>query len=184
MMSHHINPYHYGPGILGAGPYANPVDPLWINTPAPYGPLFMHDRRLPRQRQPAPRAGDGDPAAAAGRGRGGAHRLVHPQAGPQPTGRDAGPVFTLAVLNPLVMLDLIGGAHNDALMLGLLVAGITAAKLKHPVWGVVLCALAAAVKVPAALGIIYIGWDWIGAGLPLAPAGPAPGHRRPDRRRR
>ena len=41
MMSRHINPYHYGPGTLGAGPYPNPVDPLWINTPAPYGPLFL-----------------------------------------------------------------------------------------------------------------------------------------------
>ena len=31
----------------------------------------------------------------------------------------------------------------------------------------VLCALAAAIKVPAALGIIYIGWDWLGTGVPL-----------------
>ena len=23
MMSHHINPYHYGPGTLGSGPYVN-----------------------------------------------------------------------------------------------------------------------------------------------------------------
>ena len=29
-------------------------------------------------------------------------------------------------------------------------------------WGVVLCALAAAIKVPAALGIVYIGWEWLG----------------------
>src|ERR1700677_4015245 len=41
MMSHHINPYHYGPGVLGAAPSVSLVDPLWLNTPAPYGPLFM-----------------------------------------------------------------------------------------------------------------------------------------------
>ena len=42
MMSHGINPYHYGPGILGsAGPYTSGVDPLWANTAAPYGPLFL-----------------------------------------------------------------------------------------------------------------------------------------------
>ena len=29
MMSHHINPYHYGPGTLGSGPYVSGVDPLW-----------------------------------------------------------------------------------------------------------------------------------------------------------
>ena len=35
----------------------------------------------------------------------------------------AGPVFMLAVLNPLTLLALVGGAHNDALMVGLLLAG-------------------------------------------------------------
>src|SRR5208283_4703325 len=29
MMSHHISPYHYGPGTLGYGPYTSGVDPLW-----------------------------------------------------------------------------------------------------------------------------------------------------------
>jgi alpha-1,6-mannosyltransferase len=60
----------------------------------------------------------------------------------------------------------VGSAHNDAIMLGLLVAGITAAKTKHPVWGVVLCALAAAIKAPAGLGVLYIGWEWLGTGVP------------------
>ncbi len=165
MMSRHINPYFYGPGTLGAGPYPNPVDPLWINTPAPYGPLFLML--------------DGFFASVS----------LHNQlvtvillrllsvAGvvliayciprlARAHGRDPGPIFTLAVLNPLVLLTLVGAAHNDAIMVGLLLAGITAAIYKHPVWGVVLCALAAAIKVPAALGIVYIGWDWLGQGIP------------------
>jgi hypothetical protein len=165
MMSRHINPYFYGPGTLGAGPYPNPVDPLWVNTPAPYGPLFLML--------------DGFFASVS----------LHNQlvtvillrllsvAGvvliayciprlARAYGRDPGPVFTLAVLNPLVLLTLVGAAHNDAIMVGLLLAGVTAATYKHPVWGVVLCALAAAIKVPAALGIVYIGWDWLGPGIP------------------
>jgi len=77
-------------------------------------------------------------------------------------GRDPGAAFTLALLNPLTLLALIGGAHNDAIMVGLLVAGITAAKYRHPVVGIVLCALATAIKVPAAIGIVYIAWDWAG----------------------
>jgi hypothetical protein len=166
MMSRHINPYNYGPYTLGAGPYPNPVDPLWGNTPAPYGPLFLMI--------------DGFFASV----------TLHHEL---PTvillrllslvgvamiaycipklarfyGRDPGPVFVLAVLNPLVILTLVGGAHNDAIMVGLLVAGITAAKLKHPVWGVILCALAAAIKVPAGLGVVYVAWDWLGTDLPL-----------------
>jgi hypothetical protein len=80
-------------------------------------------------------------------------------------GRDAGPVFVLSVLNPLVVLTLVGAAHNDAIMIGLLLAGITAAKYKHPVWAVVLCTLAAAIKAPAGLGIVYVAWEWMGVGL-------------------
>ena len=68
----------------------------------------------------------------------------------------------LAVLNPLTLLALVGGAHNDAIMVGLLLAGVTAARSYHPVWGVVLCALAASIKVPAAIGIVYVAWDWAG----------------------
>ncbi|MGH9044019.1 MAG: polyprenol phosphomannose-dependent alpha 1,6 mannosyltransferase MptB [Acidimicrobiales bacterium] len=165
MVSHHINPYNYGPAALGAGPYVNPVDSLWANSPAPYGPLFLII--------------DGFFASASLH-----HVLVTvillrllsvggvvaiawciPKLA-RAYGREPGPVFVLAVLNPLVLLTLIGAAHNDAIMLGLLVCGITAAKLKHPVAGVVLCALAAGIKVPAALGIVYIGWDWLGTGVP------------------
>jgi hypothetical protein len=77
-------------------------------------------------------------------------------------GRDPGPAFVLAVLNPLTLLALVGGAHNDAIMVGLLLAGITAARSSHRAWGVVLCALAASIKVPAAIGIVYVAWDWAG----------------------
>ena len=81
--------------------------------------------------------------------------------------RDGAELFTLMVLNPVTIFHLIGGGHNDALMLGLLVAGLTMAKEKRPIVGIVLCALATAVKAPAALGIVYIGWSWLGTGVPV-----------------
>ncbi len=161
MMSHHINPYHYGPGTLGYGPYTSGVDPLWANTAAPYGPLFLM------------LAGWSASLSLH-------HALVtvvllrlQSVAGiamiaycipklARSFGHDAGPAFVLAVLNPLTLLALVGGAHNDAIMVGLLLAGITAARSRHPVWGVVLCALAASIKVPAAMGIVYVAWDWAG----------------------
>jgi len=165
MVSHHINPYNYGPFTLGAGPYVSPVDPLWANTPAPYGPLFLMI--------------DGFLASASLH-----HEIVTvillrvlalagvaliawciPKLA-RAYGRDPGPIFVLTVLNPLVVLTLVGAAHNDAIMIGLLMAGLTAAKYKHPVWGVVLCALAAAIKAPAGLGILYVAWEWMGTGLP------------------
>ena len=81
--------------------------------------------------------------------------------------RDGAELFTLMILNPVTLLHLIGGAHNDALMLGLLVAGLTAAKEKRPIVGIVLCALATAIKAPAALGILYVGWSWLGPQAPV-----------------
>jgi alpha-1,6-mannosyltransferase len=82
-------------------------------------------------------------------------------------GRDPGEAFVLALLNPVTILHFVGGAHNDALMLGLLVFGLALAREGRPVMGIVFCALAAAIKVPAAIGILYIGWTWMGTGLPL-----------------
>ncbi|HAM02766.1 MAG TPA: hypothetical protein DCQ30_11170, partial [Acidimicrobiaceae bacterium] len=82
-------------------------------------------------------------------------------------GRDPSQAFALALLNPVTILHLVGGAHNDALMLGLLAVGLALSKRGRPVAGILVCALAAAVKVPAAIGIVYIGWEWMGPGVPL-----------------
>ncbi len=164
MMSHHINPYDFGPYTLGAGPYVNGVDPLWLNTPAPYGPLFLvmdgffaslslhHVLATVLLLRLSSLAGVALIAACI-------------PALARSFGKDHGAVYAMAVLNPLVILMLVGAAHNDALMLGLLVAGVTAARYRHPAWGVLLCALAAAIKVPAAIGVVYIGWEWTGNGL-------------------
>jgi alpha-1,6-mannosyltransferase len=166
MMSHHINPYNYGPGTIGSGPYTAGVGNLWLNTPAPYGPFFLMLA--------------GWAASLSGH-----NALVTVEllrlmsvAGvaliaycipklARAYGMDPGKAFTVALLNPLTLLALIGGAHNDAIMVGLLVAGVTAAKCRHPVVGIILCTLAAAIKVPAAIGIIYVAWDWAGPGVEL-----------------
>lgn len=166
MMSHHISPYHYGPGVLGGAPSVALVDKLWLNTPAPYGPLFMQldglitsvslhhelpDLILLRL------------LAVVGVG---LMALSIPTLA-RSMGRDAAYVFTLALLNPVTILHLVGGAHNDALMLGLLLAGLAVAKTGRPLAGIVLCSLAAAVKVPAAIGVVYVAWEWTGVGLPF-----------------
>jgi len=46
-------------------------------------------------------------------------------------------------MNPLVLLTLIGGAHNDAIMAGFLVVGIALAVKKHPIWALFFCSCAA-----------------------------------------
>ena len=49
-------------------------------------------------------------------------------------------------------------------MLGLLLAGLAVAQRWGTVPGVVLCAAAAGVKSPAALGVLFFGWAWAGPG--------------------
>jgi hypothetical protein len=66
----------------------------------------------------------------------------------------------LAVLNPLVLIHLIGGAHNDALMVGLLAAGLAAAVRRQPVFATLLVVAAALVKAPAALGLVAVAAIW------------------------
>jgi hypothetical protein len=161
MVSRHMNPYLYGPFELGNNAYTAPVDKLWGNAPAPYGPLFLQiDGFFARVTfhnelvtivllRLLALVGVLLIAACVPR----LARLYH---------RDGAELFTLMVLNPVTLLHLIGGAHNDALMLGLLVAGLTAAKEKRPIVGILFCALATAIKAPAALGILYVGWSWLG----------------------
>ena len=41
MVSHHINPYSYGPDVLGATPFNELADTVWSGTESPYGPTFL-----------------------------------------------------------------------------------------------------------------------------------------------
>jgi len=164
MMSRGINPYRYGPGVLGANAFVTPVDPLWRNVTSPYGPVFLalssaivslsnhNELWTVVWLRVVELVGVGMIGFA-----------IPPLA--RSYGYDGSTAFIFAVLNPLILLHLVAGAHNDALMLGLLVVGLLASRRGRPVLGIVLCALAAAVKVPAALGIVYIGWEWLGDGV-------------------
>jgi hypothetical protein len=161
MTSYHISPYLYGPGTLGSSPYVTPVDPLWGNTPAPYGPFFLFlDGSIDRIT---------------------AHHELWTVVGlrilevfavvligygvtmlAKGLGRDPGEAFVLSAMNPLVLLTLIGGAHNDAIMAGFLVVGLALAVQRHPVWALFFCSLATAIKAPAAIGLAFVAWTWLG----------------------
>ncbi|NNN00903.1 MAG: polyprenol phosphomannose-dependent alpha 1,6 mannosyltransferase MptB [Acidimicrobiaceae bacterium] len=161
MTSHHISPYLFGPYTLGATPFNLPVDPLWQNAPAPYGPLFLFlDGTMAKVTHHHPLATvvllrllETFAVALIGYG------VVLLARG---LGRDPGEAFVLSAMNPLVLLTLIGGAHNDAIMAALLVVGIALAVQKRPVWALFFCASATAIKAPAALGLAYVAWTWLG----------------------
>ena len=154
MVDAHIDVYAYGPAHLG-GPLADEVAPLWRHTGAPYGPVFLGVASalsaLTRGELPAGLLGMrliallGVALLAAVLPRLARHR-----------GADPAAALWLGALNPLVLLHLVAGAHNDAIMLGLLGAGLVAALGRWPVLGAVLVTLAALVKAPAALGLAAV----------------------------
>lgn len=154
MVDAHMDVYAQGPAQLG-GPLADEVAPVWQHTAAPYGPAFLWLASalsgLTRGELPAGLIGMrlvallGVALMAAALPRLARH-----------SGADPAAALWLGALNPLVLLHLVAGAHNDALMLGLLGLGLVAARGRWPVLGAVLVTLAALVKAPAALGLLAV----------------------------
>ena len=170
-----LDPYRQAPYVLGTGEFLREVDPLWRSSPSPYGPLFMMTARA------AVEASGHRPLVAILLLRlaclgglallaAGVPRLAR-AVGHSPT--DA---VALVLLNPITVVHLVGGMHNEAIMVGLLVFGLALAVEGRPLVGVALCALAATVKLPAVAGVAFVAWHWAhraGAGRRLLRLGAA-----------
>lgn len=158
-----VNPYQHAPlalGHLGHEHVLNAVAPFWRKTTAPYGPLFLAVVSLLI-------------------GIGGSHLVLGvllirlfelvgivlvavfvPRLA-RSLGADPSRATWLALLSPIMMLELVAAAHNDVLMAGLVVAGVALAMERRPLLGIALCALAATIKVPAAAAIVFIAVVWM-----------------------
>jgi hypothetical protein len=156
------NPYHDLPVILGhlGQPHVlAAVDPFWQRTAAPYGPLFLE-------------------LVSGIVGVTGSHVVLGAQMIKllgllglillavcvprlaRALGHDPVRATWLAILNPLVLFTLVTPGHNDLLMVGLMVAGVTLAVERRPLLGIALCALAATIKLPAVLPAAFIAVAW------------------------
>jgi alpha-1,6-mannosyltransferase len=67
----------------------------------------------------------------------------------------------ICVLNPLVLIHLTGGVHNEMLMVGLMAAGIALTLQGRHVLGVVLITVGIAVKATAGLSLPFLVWVWM-----------------------
>lgn len=161
-----LDPYQNGVAAL-PGWFSGGVDPLWANSPSPYGPLFIAIEaaivRILASAAPELQilafrllAVMGTAMMAYFGYRIASHRGVDP-------------VRTLWVLaaSPLVIANLIVAAHNDALMLGLILAGVYAAIQRRPLLGLVLVTAAVGIKPIALVALPIIGIIWAGVGSPL-----------------
>lgn len=148
-----ISPYEHGPSVL-SGPVVQAVDPMWLDTVTPYGPLPVF-------------AGDffadftGNPwVLAIG------HRMVAlvglvllAWAVPRLarwTGLNPAMASAVALASPLMLANGVGGLHNDLLMVGLMAAALVVAGERSWVLGAVLGGCAAAVKAPGGLVCIAV----------------------------
>ncbi|GAA4903120.1 polyprenol phosphomannose-dependent alpha 1,6 mannosyltransferase MptB [Streptomyces coeruleoprunus] len=151
--------YRFGPSVLDpggiGGAAAASVGGHWTDTPAPYGPVFL----LVAEAVASLSAGQIVPAVLG-------MRLVAVAALAlvvwsllrlAPHRARTGALW-LGALNPLLLIHVVGGMHNDGLMVGLLLAG-TALALRRGRWiaGSALVALAMMIKSPAALALLFIG---------------------------
>jgi alpha-1,6-mannosyltransferase len=158
MVSAEIDVYAYGPSRLG-GPLADEVSPPWRHTPTPYGPVFLASASAVAQLSSAEvRTGVLGMRLVALLGVA-LMVLVLPVLA-RHCGTDPAAALWLGALNPLVLLHLVGGAHNDAVMLGLLGAGLVAGLAGRLLPAAALVALAMLVKAPAALGLLAVATLW------------------------
>lgn len=158
-----LSPYHATPAVLGRlgqGHVLGAVDPFWRRVTAPYGPLFLGVISLIVSVT-------------------GSHLIagallirafdliglvllaVFVPRLARHCGADPTRATWLAVASPLVLLQLVAPAHNDLLMAGTMLAGVSLGLEGRPLLGVVVCALAATIKLPALVAVVFIAAIWI-----------------------
>lgn len=154
-----LDPYVVGPAD-NPNPLLDNVSPIWTTTTAPYGPAFILVARFVTVLV-------GDDVVAGtmllrlsmlpglalliwAAPRIARHVGAYPAAS-----------LWICVLNPLVIIHLMGGVHNEMLMVGLMMAAIALTFQGHPAWGTSLIATAVAVKATAGLAFPFMVWVWM-----------------------
>jgi alpha-1,6-mannosyltransferase len=156
---HGLDPYQVGPSKLPPGAIADNVHYVWQTTPAPYGPLFILIAKTITRL-----AGENLILGVI------SMRLVLlsglalvlfalPRLADQ-LGGNRTVALWLVIANPLTVVHLVGGPHNDLLMIGLLAAGTLLVLVRRHVAGIALVTVAMAVKASAGIALPFLVWVW------------------------
>ena len=154
-----LNPYAVGP-IDNPNSLLDNVSPIWTTTTAPYGPAFILVAKFVTMLV-------GDDVVA------GTMLLrlcmlpglvlliwAAPRVA-RHVGANGAAALWICALNPLVIIHLMGGVHNEMLMVGLMMAGIALSFSGRHGWGVTVIAVATAVKATAGLALPFMVWVWM-----------------------
>jgi alpha-1,6-mannosyltransferase len=154
-----LDPYLMSP-IDNPNSLLDNVSPIWTTTTAPYGPAFILVAKF------VTLVVDDNVVAGTMLLRlcmlPGLIMLIW--AAPRVArhvGANGAAALWICVLNPLVIIHLMGGVHNEMLMVGLMMAAIAMTFAGRPVWGVSLIAIAVAVKATAVLALPFMVWVWM-----------------------
>ena len=166
MIAHRgLDPYTVGPDVLGPGPLLSSIASVWRATSSPYGPLFVVSTR-----GVALLAGSSLVVEVL------AFRALElvgvvlimvslPRLA-RHLGTSPGIALWLGALSPLALFGFIASGHNDTLMVGLLLAGVTLWVEGRLLPGLALCAVAATIKLPAAAAVVFLVLDHLASGPP------------------
>lgn len=175
LIHNNLSPYTVGPGIL-PGDYADQVAWVWRDTTAPYGPLSLwmsHGIVILAGLDPFLSAVLMRVPALVGVALIG---ILVPKIANR-VGVNPAAASWFSVLNPILVIDFIGGAHNDSQMTGLFLLGIwLTMKYRHWWLGSLVVGVAASIKQPAflvavALPFLIVPWtSWRPRAVALAVA--------------
>ncbi|WP_049361062.1 alpha-(1-_6)-mannopyranosyltransferase A [Corynebacterium aurimucosum] len=151
-----FNPYTEGAAV-NPGPFLLEVSQDWRNTTTPYGPLHLWIGELVTGL-----VGDNVAAGVA------AYKVLSllgfitiawsiPRIASK-LGADPAVALWLGVANPVIILHLIGGMHNESLMVGLVSIGLLAALNRHFHAALILVGAAVAMKATAVIAAPFIVW--------------------------
>ncbi|MFV0495212.1 alpha-(1-_6)-mannopyranosyltransferase A [Mycobacterium sp.] len=154
-----LDPYAVGP-VGNPNSLLDDVSPIWTITTAPYGPAFILVAKLVTTV-----VGNNVVAGTI------LLRLcmlpglalliwAAPRVA-RHVGADGAKALWICVLNPLVLIHLMGGVHNEMLMVGLMTAGIALTLQRHPVAGISTLTVGIAVKATAGLALPFLCWVWM-----------------------
>lgn len=161
LMQQGLDPYTNG--ISSLNNYFNlGPDALWTEAPTPYGPVWLW------LEQAAVGLANGSPELALIPFRlaslaGVVLLAVYVPRLAELHGFNPHRALWLVVLNPVLLINFIASVHNDSLMLGLVVAGIYYASVKHPVAGILLVTASIAIKPITLIALPFVGLLWAGS---------------------
>lgn len=154
-----FDPYVVGP-IENPNSLLDDVSPIWTTTTAPYGPAFILVAKFVTMIV-GNNVVEGTMLLRLCMLPGLALLIWATPRIARHVGANSAAALWICVLNPLVIIHLMGGVHNEMLMVGLMMAAIALTFGGRPIIGVGFIATAVAVKATAGIALPFMVWVWM-----------------------